>query len=81
MAGFYSLGDSRALLVEAGLSAALAPYALDERSVLFGGHDQRPPSPKVELSIPGPSIAYAMERTQNQKRSLGDALSLLISCL
>src|ERR1700745_1948402 len=33
------------------------------------------------LSIPGPSIAYPMERTQNQKRSLGNALSIPISCL
>src|SRR6516162_6734307 len=40
-----------------------------------------PPSSKVELSIPGPSIAYPMERAQNQKRSLGNALSILISCL
>src|SRR5438067_11627218 len=31
-------------------------------------------------SISGPSIAYPMERTQNQKRSLGSALSILISC-
>src|SRR4029450_9210229 len=27
------------------------------------------------------AIAYPMERTQNQKRSLGNALSVLISCL
>ena len=33
-----------------------------KRSVLFGGHTQDPPSSKVELSIPGPSIAYPMER-------------------
>ena len=36
---------------------------------------------KGRLSIPGPSIAYPMDRTQNQKRSLGNALSILISCL
>src|SRR5215469_14542360 len=52
-----------------------------KRSVVFGGHTQDPPSSKVELSIPGPSIAYSMERAQNQKRSLGNALSILISCL
>src|SRR5215475_7584405 len=45
------------------------------------GHTQGPPSSNVGLSIPGPSIAYPMERTQNQKRSLGNALSILISCL
>src|SRR5215831_8129127 len=52
-----------------------------KRSVLFGGHTQGPPSSKVALSIPGPSIAYPMEITQHQQRSLGDAFSVLISCL
>src|SRR5262249_58359509 len=52
-----------------------------KRSVLFGGHTQGPPSSKVELSIPGPSIPYPMERTQDQKRPLGNALSVLIPCL
>src|SRR5262249_9545030 len=36
---------------------------------------------QVELSIPGPSIPYPMERTQDQKRPLGNALSVLIPCL
>jgi hypothetical protein len=47
----------------------------------IGGHNQGPPSSKVELSIPGPSIPYPMERTQNRERSPGNALSVLIARL
>src|SRR5215471_11791087 len=53
-----------------------------KRSVLFGGHTQDPPSSKVELSSPGPSISIRWRGTKIKRDLLATSFqySFLVYC-